>query len=237
MTTVLPASEARAGLSEILNRVAFGGERIVLERHGRNVAAVVPMSDLASLERKGSAEAVTGRAAVSYVVHEFPRLGPVLLAATARGLCRLIFGQSFSALSARVRQEIPDAVKAETPILRKASEELGQYAAGTRRDFTVPVDPGAYATRFARRVLLDATCSIPFGRVRTYGQIARAVGSPAAARAVGGALGSNPVPIVVPCHRVVAAGGLGGYSGGAKGSGLRWKRELLSIEGALPGAA
>ncbi|MCA1581634.1 MAG: MGMT family protein [Acidobacteria bacterium] len=101
----------------------------------------------------------------------------------------------------------------------------------------MPVDPASYATPFARRVLLEATCAIPFGKVRTYGEIARAVGSPAGARAVGGALASNPVPIVVPCHRVVAAGGLGGYSGGTKGSGLRWKRELLAIEGALPGAA
>ncbi|MDQ2979110.1 MAG: MGMT family protein [Acidobacteriota bacterium] len=101
----------------------------------------------------------------------------------------------------------------------------------------MPVDPSAYPTLFARRVLLGATSDIPFGAVRTYGEVARAVGSPAAARAVGGALAGNPVPIVVPCHRVIAAGGsLSGYSGGAKGAGLRWKRELLRLEGALPGA-
>ena len=235
--TILPASAARAGLSEILNRVAFGGERIVLERHGRHVAAIVPMSDLASLETKASARRVPAKSPVSYVIGEYPRLGRVLLAATADGLCRVIFGQAAAALSAQMRRELPHALPSETPILRKASEELAQYAAGKRRDFTVPVDPAAFATSFARRVLLEATCAIPFGRVRTYGEIARAVGSPAAARAVGGALGANPVPIVVPCHRVVAAGGLGGYSGGARGSGLRWKRELLSIEGALPGAA
>ncbi|MEP6801736.1 MAG: type II toxin-antitoxin system prevent-host-death family antitoxin [Acidobacteriota bacterium] len=235
--TILPASEARAGLSEILNRVAFGGERIVLERHGKHVAAIVPMSDLSSLEAKTPAGRVSDRIPVSYLVRNFPRLGDVLVAATAAGLCRVIFGQSAAALSARMRREISHAAPSETPLLRKASAELAEYAAGKRRDFTVPVDPAAYATPFARRVLLEATCAIPFGRVRTYGEIARAVGSPAAARAVGGALGANPVPIVVPCHRVVAAGGLGGYSGGTRGSGLRWKRELLSIEGALPGAA
>ncbi|MDQ2870213.1 MAG: methylated-DNA--[protein]-cysteine S-methyltransferase [Acidobacteriota bacterium] len=170
-------------------------------------------------------------------MEEFPRIGHVLLAATSAGLCRVIFGQTASALAARLRAELPHAVRSETPLLRSAGEELAAYTAGKRRDFTVPVDPASYATRFARRVLLEATCAIPFGKVRTYGEIARAVGSPAAARAVGGALAANPVPIVVPCHRVVAAGGLGGYSGGAKGSGLRWKRELLSLEGALPGAA
>ncbi len=235
--TILPASEARAGLSEILNRVAFGGERIVLERHGRNVAAIISMADLASLERRPSAGRVGATVSVSYVVRDFPRLGPVLLASTGDGLSRVMFGQSSAALAARLRHELPGAAESETPLLRKACDELAQYAAGKRRDFTVPVDPAAYSTPFARRVLLEATCAIPFGRVRTYGEIARAVGSPAAARAVGGALGSNPVPIIVPCHRVVAAGGLGGYSGGAKGSGRRWKRELLSIEGASLGTA
>ncbi len=235
--TILPASDARAGLSEILNRVAFGGERIVLERHGRNVAAVVPMADLARLEEETPTGKRSAGSGVHYVIEEFPRIGPVLLAATSAGLCRVIFGQSAFALAARLREELPHAVSSETPLLRSAWEQLSAYTAGKRRNFTVPVDPASYATPFARRVLLGATCAIPFGKVRTYGEIARAVGSPAAARAVGGALASNPVPIVVPCHRVVAAGGLGGYSGGAKGAGLRWKRELLALEGALPGAA
>ena len=123
-------------------------------------------------------------------------------------------------------------------MLQRAEKELREYLGGSRRRFDVPVDPAAYRTPFLRRVLLEATCAIPFGRVRTYGDIAEAVGSPGAARAVGGALGANPVPIVVPCHRVIAAGGrLGGYSGGKEGTGLRWKKELLALEGALPGAA
>lgn len=237
--TVMPASEARAGLSEILNRVAFGGERIVLERHGRHVAAIVPMADFASLEQR-PAKRVRGRsgAAVFYSIPEVPRLGPVLLAASDAGLWRLSFGRSRTSLENRIHEELPDALPGDTPTLRRAEKELREYLGGDRRRFDVRVDPAAYATPFLRRVLLDATCAIPFGRVRTYGEIAEAVGSPAAARAVGGALAANPVPIVVPCHRVIAAGGrLGGYSGGKEGTGLKWKKELLALEGALPGAA
>ena len=238
--TVMPASEARAGLSEILNRVAFGGERIVLERHGRHVAAIVPMADFASLEQR-PAKKMRERSpgpAVFYSIPELPRLGPVLLAASDAGLWRLAFGRSRASLEDRIHDELPDALPGDTPMLRRAEKELREYLGGGRRRFDVRVDAAAYATPFLRRVLLDATCAIPFGRVRTYGQIAEAVGSPAAARAVGGALAANPVPIVVPCHRVIAAGGrLGGYSGGKEGTGLKWKKELLALEGALPGAA
>ena len=238
--TVLPASEARAGFSEILNRVAFGGERIVLERHGRHVAAMVPMADYAALEQKRpTAKKKAGEAAaVFYSIPEMPRLGPVLVAASDAGLWRLSFGRSRVSLEDRIHEELPAALPGNTPMLRRAEKELREYLEGSRRRFDVPVDPAAYRTPFLRRVLLEATCAIPFGRVRTYGDIAEAVGSPGAARAVGGALGANPVPIVVPCHRVIAAGGrLGGYSGGKEGTGLRWKKELLALEGALPGAA
>ena len=83
---------------------------------------------------------------------------------------------------------------------------------------------------FAQGVL-RATARVPFGSVTTYGQMAEAAGSPRASRAAGNALGSNPIPIVVPCHRVLhAGGGLGGYAGG-----LDRKRYLLSLEGTLPG--
>lgn len=238
--TVLPASEARAGFSEILNRVAFGGERIVLERHGRHVAALVPMGDFASLEQKPASRTKRSapRRPVFYAIPEMPRLGPVLLAASDAGLWRLSFGRSRVSLEDRLHEELPEALPGDTPMLRRAAKELREYLGGARRRFDVRVDPAAYGTPFLRRVLLDATCAIPFGRVRTYGEIAEAVGSPAAARAVGGALAANPVPIVVPCHRVIAARGrLGGYSGGREGTGLKWKKELLALEGALPGAA
>jgi methylated-DNA-[protein]-cysteine S-methyltransferase len=233
---VLPASEARADFSDVINRVAYGGERIVLERYGRHVAALVPMADFARLEagtgeRRGNRRRGAG-AGVVYAVRELPRLGPVLLAASDAGLRRLTFGRPAEALAARFARELPGAIAGDSALLRRAEEELREYVAGRRRDFRVPVDPAAYPRPFARRVLLDATRDIPFGKVATYGEVAKAVGSPGAARAVGGAMAANPIPIVVPCHRVVAAGGrLGGYSGGAEGTGLKWKRELLKLEG------
>jgi len=97
--------------------------------------------------------------------------------------------------------------------------------AGTLRRFTVEVDLRAITAFTA--LVLRVTCDIPFGQVLCYGDVANRIGAPKASRAVGGALGRNPVPIIVPCHRVVAQGGrLGGFTGG-----LETKRTLLRIEG------
>jgi methylated-DNA-[protein]-cysteine S-methyltransferase len=110
-----------------------------------------------------------------------------------------------------------------------AAKELRAYVAGERRRFTVPVDL-ELATPFAREVLTQLH-RLPAGRLTTYGELAKAVGRPKGARAVGGAVGSNPVPVVVPCHRVVASNGLGGFGGG-----LPMKRWLLRLEGVDPDA-
>lgn len=113
--------------------------------------------------------------------------------------------------------------EAQSPIAR----DLARYFAGK------PVNLKGYRvdlsgfTEFERRVY-DATRAIPPGEVRTYGEIARTIGKPAASRAVGNALAKNPACIVIPCHRVVATNGLGGFTGG-----LEWKRNLLRLEGAL----
>ena len=105
--------------------------------------------------------------------------------------------------------------------------ELGEYFEGKRRDFDVPVDL-SLSRGFARKVL-SATARIPFGSLSTYREVAAEAGNIKATRAAGNALGSNPIPIVVPCHRVVrTGGGLGGYTGG-----LDRKRALLRLEGAL----
>jgi methylated-DNA-[protein]-cysteine S-methyltransferase len=238
---ILTASRARAEFSEVVDRAEFRGERTVVDRHGRHAAAVVPIADLDRLPPRSSSRRQGRRGAdtaVFYSIADLPRLGPVLFAASGAGLCRLSFGRAPRSLEDRLHDEIPDALPGDTRALRTAHRELSEYVAGRRRRFRVAIDPTAYRTPFLRRVLLGATCDIPFGSVRTYGEIAAAVGNPAAARAVGAALASNPVSIVVPCHRVVAAGGrIGGYSGGNEGTGLRWKRELLKIEGvAIPGA-
>ncbi|HWV22699.1 MAG TPA: methylated-DNA--[protein]-cysteine S-methyltransferase [Thermomicrobiales bacterium] len=106
-----------------------------------------------------------------------------------------------------------------------AVDQLAEYFAGTRREFTIPVDLSS-ASDFTRRVL-EATAAIPYGETRTYGEIAAAIGMPGATQAVGNALGANPVPIVVPCHRVIRAdGSMGWFTGGP-----HIKRALLDIEG------
>ncbi len=117
-----------------------------------------------------------------------------------------------------------DAEPGETPLLARAAEQLDAYYAGTRRDFDLPLAPPG--TPFQRRVWIEMA-RIPFGVTASYGALARKTGS--VARAVGGACGANPIPIVIPCHSVVGGGGaLGGFSGGA---GPTTKRALLELEG------
>ncbi len=111
-------------------------------------------------------------------------------------------------------------------VVKEAATQLSDYFAGSRRRFSVRLGD-ARATRFQRDVWA-ALLEIPFGQVRTYAQIASALKHPRAARAVGNANHANPWPVVVPCHRVVAASGLGGYGGGGE-----VKRYLLELEGVI----
>lgn len=155
---------------------------------------------------------------IAAVVVECP-LGLVLLEATELGLCRLAFIRERGGAG---RAE--GAPPATQDILRGAAEQLEAYWAGKRLSFDLPLDLAG--TPFQRAVWAAARV-IPFGETRSYGQLARQIGRPGAARAVGAALGANPVPLVVPCHRVLRAdGALGGYSGG-----LEIKRALLAHEG------
>lgn len=115
-----------------------------------------------------------------------------------------------------------EAGRDETPLLLDARRQLDLYFARRLRTFDLPLAPRG--TNFQRRVW-DALCAIPYGEVRRYGDIALAAGG--VARAVGGACGSNPIAIVIPCHRVIGGGGLTGFSGG---SGVDTKKELLDLE-------
>lgn len=118
------------------------------------------------------------------------------------------------------------ALQTETPLLREAKRQLERYFDGELEQFDLPLRP--YGTSFRKQVW-DAMLRIPYGSTQTYGKIAADVGSPA--RAVGGACGANPIPIIVPCHRVLGANGaLGGYSGEG---GTETKAFLLRLEGAL----
>jgi methylated-DNA-[protein]-cysteine S-methyltransferase len=165
---------------------------------------------------------------VAYGTYESP-LGSLTVMVTPRGLVRLSYpGEGIESqlqeLADRVSPRILEAPERTDDVRR----QLDAYFAGRRHQFDVPID-WRLVRGFAGDVL-RATARIPFGDVSSYREIATAAGSPNAYRAAGNALGSNPVPIVVPCHRVLhAGGGLGGYTGG-----LERKRYLLQLEGVLP---
>jgi methylated-DNA-[protein]-cysteine S-methyltransferase len=113
--------------------------------------------------------------------------------------------------------------------LATAREQLGEYFDGDRTEFSVPLDwTGVSGLRLR---VLKILADVPFGATTTYGTLAAAAGEPSASQAVGGIMGSNPLPIIVPCHRVLAADGLGGFGGG-----IRTKEWLLAWEGVLPPA-
>jgi methylated-DNA-[protein]-cysteine S-methyltransferase len=166
-----------------------------------------------------------GLADVAYARADSP-LGELLLAITPRGLAcvsYLEFRQEDDTL-ARIAARLSPRVVEAPARLDDARRQLDEYFAGRRRDFELAIDWGLVGD-FGRRVL-GRTARIPYGEVATYGDVAREIGSPGAARATGNALGANPMPIVVPCHRVVASGGkLGGYTGG-----VDRKRLLLGLE-------
>jgi len=116
----------------------------------------------------------------------------------------------------------------DEPVLAQARRELEEYAAGRRRIFEVPFE--LEGTHFQCEVW-KALFEIPYGEVRTYGELARAAGCPGASRAVGAAAGRNPLPVIVPCHRLIGAGGaLTGFA-----AGLAIKKWLLELEGAFAG--
>ena len=184
-----------------------------------------------------AAERFTERAAreglldVAYADVASP-LGPLVAAVTRRGLVRLSYAHErrdavLEDLAARLSPRVLEA-PARLDTVRR---ELDEYFEGRRRDFDLPLD-WALTRGFFRRIL-RATARIPFGRLSTYRDVAAAAGNDRAVRAAGNALGSNPIPIVVPCHRVVrTGGGLGGYTGG-----LDRKRFLLRLEGVTPSGA
>ena len=124
-------------------------------------------------------------------------------------------------------QDTGSAPFGESPLLLRGAAELTEYLSGRRRTFSLPLSPGG--TPFQRQVW-EALTAIPYGETRTYGEVAAAIGRPRAVRAVGQADHRNPLPIFIPCHRVVGAdGSLTGYAGG-----LALKRALLALEGAAP---
>ncbi len=199
-----------------------------LERRLTDAAAPAPGLDLARLrERVARRAADEGLIDVAYETCESP-LGPLTVFVTPRGLVRLSFpdepvDEHVEELAALVSPRVLESAQRTDAVRRQLDEEF----AGARRRFEVPVD--WRLLKGFRAQVLHATARIPFGSVSSYREIASAAGSPNAYRAAGSALGSNPIPIVVPCHRVLhSGGGLGGYAGG-----LDRKRFLLRLEGVL----
>ena len=171
-------------------------------------------------------------------------LGELFLAATAEGLCRVAWCVSEAEFAADLEAASPrggwrrspaqrvepgvvaaPAACSPTSLLQEAARQLGEYFEGRRREFALPLDLSRLGP-FQRRVL-TALLQVPYGEVVTYGGLAVLAGHPGAARAVGGALRGNPLPILIPCHRVLpSSGGLGGFGGRPD-----LKQYLLELEG------
>ncbi|MFR1640363.1 MAG: methylated-DNA--[protein]-cysteine S-methyltransferase [Eggerthellaceae bacterium] len=144
-------------------------------------------------------------------------LGRLTVASDGQAITAIAFGE----------RELPGERRA-TELTNRAANQLQEYLAGKRRDFDLPL--ACAGTDFQKRVW-DALCEIPYGQTRSYSEIAAAIGSPKACRAVGGANNRNPIPIVVPCHRVIGANGsLVGYAGGEKVKAFLLDLERRAIE-------
>ena len=190
--------------------------------------AAGPPGDPADLDRVAEAArrraVADGAVDVGWAEAEAP-FGTVVVAGTAAGLVTLSF-EDVDATLERLATRLSPRVLAAPEWTDAVRRQLDEYFAGDRTEFDLRIDWAL--SRGFRLDALRALTRVGYGEVVTYGELARSAGRPRAARAVGSAMATNPIPIVVPCHRVVpAAGGLGGYGGGVDA-----KRFLLSLEGA-----
>jgi methylated-DNA-[protein]-cysteine S-methyltransferase len=173
--------------------------------------------------------AAEGLLDVAYELHDTP-VGELLVAVTERGVCEIHYDADPDAEAERLARLFGTRVLRSPRPTDAVRRQLDEYFAGRRQEFELEVDLGP-AREFGRAVL-EQLARVPYGELTTYGTLAERAGSPRAARAVGTIMNRNPVPIVLPCHRVVGStGSLVGYAGG-----LDRKRTLLELEGALLGA-
>jgi methylated-DNA-[protein]-cysteine S-methyltransferase len=197
-----------------------------IEKALRATAARTGASDAAAagFVRRAADE---GLIDVAYAHVDSP-LGRLLAASTEKGLVRLSYPHfDEDETLQKLADDVSPRVIESPARLDDVRRELDEYFEGRRSQFGVALDWSPMADFQSR--ILKATVAIPFGRHASYGEVAERAGNPRAYRAAGTALGRNPIPIVIPCHRVWAAGGkLGGYTGG-----LERKRALLELEGAL----
>ncbi len=182
-------------------------------------------ADLARLRtRLADDAAASGVLDVAYRTVDSP-IGPLLVAATQKGLVRVAFGlEDFDAVLTALAQRVSPRVLESRPRLDAVATELDEYFSGRRQGFDLPLD-FAMSSGFRQEVQRYLP-HIGYGQTRSYKQVAESIGNPKAVRAVGTACATNPLPVVVPCHRVLRSdGGLGGYLGG-----LEAKSALLELE-------
>jgi methylated-DNA-[protein]-cysteine S-methyltransferase len=173
--------------------------------------------------------AASGAADVTYAIEPSP-LGELFVAITDRGLVEIAYEplDDLDPFLHRLAEQISPRILEAPGRLDEVRRQLDEYFAGRRQEFDLPLDWALTRQGFGRRVL-ESTARIPYGQARSYRDVATEAGSPRAVRAAGNALGANPIPIVVPCHRVLRTGGaLGGYGGGPER-----KQRLLELEGFL----
>jgi methylated-DNA-[protein]-cysteine S-methyltransferase len=186
----------------------------------------------AAARRFADAAAASGAADVTYALEDSP-LGPLFVAVTPRGLVEIGYEPSehLDSFLARLAERVSPRILEAPGRLDEVRRQLDEYFAGRRREFDLPLDWSLTRQGFGRRVL-QHTARIPYGEALSYREVAAQAGSPRGSRAAGNALGANPIPIVVPCHRVLRSGGaVGGYGGG-----VERKRRLLALEGTLEDA-
>lgn len=189
-------------------------------------AIPAPLTDPRDAAAAAARFAAAATPDVRYAVLDTPA-GRLIAATTARGLVRLAYEDwngGVDAVVATLAERLSPRILEQPAALDRVARELDEYFTGERTTFDLPID-WSLVTPFGRRVL-GAARRIPYGEVATYAAVAAGAGSPGGSRAAGNALGANPIPIVIPCHRVVRSGGaLGGYTGG-----LQRKELLLGVE-------
>jgi methylated-DNA-[protein]-cysteine S-methyltransferase len=193
-----------------------------IETRLRDAAATIEAPAPGAIAERAAAE---GLLDIAYATVDSP-VGSLVAATTPRGLVRLAYGAEDEVLDDLATRLSPRILEAPAR-LDRVRRELDEYFEGERKRFDLPID-WSLTRGFAGEVLRQ-TARIDFGKTSTYAELASRAGSPRAVRAAGNALGANPIPVVVPCHRVLRTGGaLGGYTGG-----IERKQFLLRLEGAL----
>lgn len=207
-------AELRDGTSvtDAIYEAGYGGSSRLYERADANLGM------MPSVYQKGGAMMT-----IYYTILECS-MGQLLIAATERGICSITMGEMTDELTERLYAEFPNAqIEQDDEMLATAGQQVLAYLKGWQPHFDLPLD--IRVTAFQKRVL-DELQRIPYGVTRTYGEIAAAIGEPKAARAVGRACATNPVPLIIPCHRVVGSdGSVTGYA-----FGVERKKQLLNME-------